>query len=273
MAPLTIGSSGPKVIQVQQWLKQRGFDPGSTGGQFDAATDAAVRAFQKSMGLTVDGSVGLNTLAALSAPIVPSNVTIDMVAAMFPATPRQNIQFHLPFVLKALLDAALAEKPMVLMALGTIRAETGSFLPIDEMESRFNTPAGGPPFSLYDNRADLGNGNAPDGANFRGRGFVQLTGRSNYTHFSNVIGLGDQLVQNPELAGDPDIAAKLLAAFLSSKVDEINHALQSNDLSTARRLVNGGTHGLADFTDAFNRGLRVIPDAVSITVTPAPADS
>ena len=36
-----------------------------------------------------------------------------------------NIQFHLPFVLTALLDAALADKSMVLMALGTIRAETG----------------------------------------------------------------------------------------------------------------------------------------------------
>ena len=217
MSSLLLGSSGPRVTELQQRLQQRGFDPGAIDGQFDAATEAAVQAFQNSVGLSVDGQAGPNTIAALAMPSVTSNVTLDMVAQMFPATPRVNIQFHLPFVLKALLDAALADKSMVLMALGTIRAETASFLPIDEGLNRiFNTTPGGPhPFDKYDNRADLGNQGPPDGANFKGRGFVQLTGRANYTQFSNVIGLGDQLVQDSDLADDPDIAAKLLAAFLA----------------------------------------------------------
>jgi len=57
--------------------------------------------------------------------------------------PRQNVQFQLPLVLMALLDSTLADKSMVLMALGTIRAETGRFLPIDEGISEFNTTPGG----------------------------------------------------------------------------------------------------------------------------------
>jgi peptidoglycan L-alanyl-D-glutamate endopeptidase CwlK len=143
---------------------------------------------------------------------------------------------------------------MVLMALGTIRAETGRFEPISEGISKFNTSPGGRPFDLYDNRADLGNRGAPDGAAFKGRGFIQLTGRANYQKFSAKLGLGDDLINNPDLANDPDIAAKLLAAFLKDKEDRIRQALSADDLKTARKLVNGGSHGLQDFTDAFQKG-------------------
>ncbi len=261
---LKIGSSGPRVTALQERLQQRGFDPGDINGQFGPSTDSAVRAFQQSVGLHVDGQAGPNTIAALEMPSVTSNVTLDMVGQMFPATPRVNIHFHLPYVLKALLNSELADKSMVLMALGTIRAETGSFQPIDEFVSTFNTSPGGQPFDKYDNRHDLGNQGPPDGALFKGRGFVQLTGRANYQQIGAAIGMGDQLVQNPDLASDPDIAAKLLAAILKGKEDRIRHALQADDLATARKLVNGGSHGLADFRDALQRGRDLIPDDVQV---------
>lgn len=265
MASLKLGSAGPRVTALQQRLQQRGFDPGAIDGQFGAATDAAVRAFQQSVGLQVNGDAGPNTIAALSMPSVTSNVTPDMVVPMFPGTPRVNIQFHLPYVLKAMLDAALADKSMVLMALGTIRAETGRFLPIDEGISKYNTSPGGPHlFDKYDNRRDLGNLGPPDGAAFKGRGFVQLTGRANYQRIGAAIGMGYQLIQNPDLANDPDIAARILAAFLGSKQVQIRQALQAGDLTEARKLVNGGTHGLADFTDAFQRGQGLIPEDVQV---------
>ncbi len=261
---LKIGSSGPPVTALQERLQQRGFDPGDINGQFNASTDSAVRAFQESVGLQVDGQAGPNTIAGLEMPSVTSNVTVDLVVPMFPETPRVNIQFHLPFVLKALLESELADKSMVLMALGTIRAETASFQPIDEFVSTFNTSPGGQPFDKYDNRHDLGNQGRPDGALFKGRGFVQLTGRANYQRIGAAISMGDQLVQNPDLANDPEIAAKLLAAFLKSNDDRIRDALQADDLATARKLVNGGSHGLADFRDALQRGRDLIPDNVQV---------
>jgi peptidoglycan L-alanyl-D-glutamate endopeptidase CwlK len=266
MPSLKLGSSGAGVTELQQLLQQQGFDPGAVDGQFGPGTDAAVRAFQRSVGLADDGVVGPNTLAALKMPSITSNVTADLLAPLFPGTPRVNIQFHLPFVLNSPLDAQLADKSMVSMALGTIRAETASFQPIDEFESPYNTRPGGPPFALYDDRTDLGNQGPTDGADFKGRGFVQLTGRANYTHFSSVLGLGTQLVDNPDLANDPDIAAQLLAAFLKDKEDRVRSALAANDLPTARRLVNGGTHGLADFTDAYQRGQELMPDDVQVQV-------
>lgn len=265
MASLQLGSTGPSVTALQQQLQQRGFDPGGVDGQFGPATDAAVRAFQGNVGLAVDGQAGPNTLAALEAPNITSNVTTDLVAPLFAGARRVNIQFQLPHVLKGLLDATLADKSMVLVALGTVRAETGSFEPIDEGISEFNTTPGGPhPFDKYDNRADLGNRGPRDGELFKGRGFVQLTGRANYTHFSTVLGLGTQLVDNPDLANDPVIAAQLLAAFLKDKEGRIRAALAANDLATARKLVNGGSHGLADFSDAVQRGQGLIPDPVQV---------
>ena len=264
MPPLKLGSSGPRVTELQQLLQQHGFDQGAVDGQFGPGTEAALQAFQRSVGLADDGVAGPNTIAALKMPSITSNVTADLVAPLFPGTPKVNIQFHLPFVLKSLLDASLADKSMVLMALGTIRAETASFQPIDEFQSPYNTPPGGPPFALYDNRADLGNRGPTDGKDFKGRGFVQLTGRANYTQFSSVLGLGTQLVDDPDLANDPDIAARLLAAFLKDKEDRIRSALAANNMASARKLVNGGTHDLASFEDAYRRGQALVPDDVQV---------
>lgn len=283
MAVLKRGSSGPDVLNLQTTLKQLGFDPNGTDGVFGPGTEAAVKAFQQSKGLTPDGMAGPATMAALQsssggasagaataaaaatatapAPAGPSgtlNVTSAQVSKMFPGVPISNIDTNLPFVMDALNAAGLGDKNMVLMALATIRAETGNFTPLSEFQSKFNTPPGGPPFSLYDNRKDLGNQGPPDGANFKGRGYIQLTGRSNYLVHGQAIGLGDQLITNPSLANQPDIAAKLLASFLKSQETRIRNALAQNNMAAARKAVNGGSHGLDAFTQAFNIGKSVI---------------
>lgn len=267
MQTLKIQDSGPEVSKLQQRLKELGFNPGAIDGDFGSGTEAAVIAFQQSNNLLADGIAGPKTLGALNllpneepgdnSSVVPQ-VTVGVVSRMFPLTPIDNIKKNLPFVLQALDQAQLTDKNMVLMALATIRAETEGFEPISEFKSRFNTSPGGHPFDLLDNRADLGNRGRPDGERFRGRGFVQLTGRANYVEHGGAIGLGDGLIQNPDLANDPAIAAQLLAHFLKSKERRIKEALLDDDLKTARRLVNGGSNGLDRFKDAFRIGERLI---------------
>jgi putative chitinase len=263
-ALLKLNSSGPDVTALQQALQAAGFSPGAIDGTFGPGTEAAVLAFQRSKAIAADGIVGPNTATALglaAIPLVPSaipDVTVQIVSQMFPVTPIGNIKASLPPVLDALVSANLPDKAMVLMALGTIRAETESFEPISEGKSRFNTSPSGHPFDLYDNRHDLGNTGAPDGASFCGRGFVQLTGRANYTHYGTEIGA--DLVTNPDLANDVQVAATLLARFLGDREDRIREALAASDLATARRLVNGGSNGLDRFTDAFNKGMKLIPE-------------
>jgi len=188
-------------------------------------------------------------------PAPTSTPTPAQVHQLFPLTPIANIAANLPAVLTALSAANLTDTPMLLVALATIRAEVESFLPIPEFPSRFNTSPGGHPFDLYDHRADLGNQGPPDGAAFRGRGFVQLTGRANYTHFAQLT--GHDLVNHPDLACEPLIAAELLARFLAACEPALRRALAANNLSAARRLVNGGTNGLDRFTAAFQIGTQL----------------
>jgi len=274
MAALREGSSGDDVATLQQKLTELGFDPGEADGVFGPSTTAAVMAFQQSKGLSADGIAGPDTLAALQldddsgdastpeavTPLPVANVTVDIVSKMFPQTPKVNIQTNLPFVLQAMVDATLADKSRILMALSTIRAETASFRPISEGISQFNTAPGGTPFGLYNPPGNIatriGNTQPGDGPRFKGRGFIQLTGRFNYNKFGPVVG-GD-LITNPDLANDPKLAAELLAAFIKDKEQQIRNALAKDDLRTARRLVNGGSHGLDDFTAAFRIGEKLI---------------
>lgn len=274
MAVLREGSSGADVVKLQQRLTDLGFDPGKVDGDFGPATKTAVTAFQTSQGLAVDGIAGPDTLAALqldlgddsasgtdSRPPLPiATVTVDIVAKMFPQTKKSNIAENLPFVLRALVGANLADKDMVLMALATIRAETAGFVPISEGKSKFNTSPGGTPFGLYNPPSEiakrLGNTNAGDGPKFKGRGFIQLTGRFNYQKFGPIVGA--KLIDNPELANDQTIAANLLATFIKDKERQIRNALAADDLKTARKLVNGGSHGLDEFKDAFRIGKNLI---------------
>jgi peptidoglycan L-alanyl-D-glutamate endopeptidase CwlK len=191
---------------------------------------------------------------------VASKFTEDVVMKIFFDASRGNVRKYLPKVLYYLESVGLGDRDAILMALGTIRAETAGFEPISEGISRFNTSPGGNPFDLYDFRGsgDLGNGAFGDGARFKGRGFVQLTGKFNYTKFSNRIYKDNRLVDVPDLANDPDVAAKLLAEFLKDSVSCWRPALQPRDFPKARKCVNGGTHGVREFATAFSQGEKLV---------------
>jgi len=145
-----------------------------------------------------------------------------------------------------------------LMALATVRAECATFDPISEAPSPLNTESPGPPFNKYDWRQDLGNLGPPDGARYRGRGFIQLTGRKNYKLYGAMLGY--DLIGNPELANAPQPAAQILAAYLEENEPSIRSALAAGDLAAARRIVNGGLNGLDGFRAAFLVGDLLIRD-------------
>lgn len=128
--------------------------------------------------------------------------------------------------------------------LGTAHHETGRTMqPIKEW--------GGNPyfFRMYDpqgQRPDvarrLGNTQPGDGVKFCGRGYVQLTGRANYTNWAGKT--GKTLVDNPDLALDPDVAAiilieGMLAGSFTGKKLENYFAAGRADWVNARRIING----------------------------------
>ena len=89
---------------------------------------------------------------------------------------------------------------------------------------------------------DLGNTKDGDGSRFKGRGYVQLTGRYNYKNWSEI--LGKDLVDKPELAAKPKIAAKILVrgmqdgSFTGKKLSDYINA-EKQDFFNARQIVNG----------------------------------
>ena len=184
-------------------------------------------------------------------PIQPATVQ-----RIFPGAPSKNIKEHLPDVLEALREAGLYDGDMIAMAFGTIAAETARFEPISEFISKYNTERGGKPFALYDFRRDIGNCAEGDGAKYKGRGFVQLTGKDNYRRIGAAIGV--DLLGNPDAANEPKTAARILAAFLKAQEARIRRVLREGDLKTARRLVNGGSHGLEPFTLAYRMSKALI---------------
>ena len=268
MKTLRLGSKGELVTRLQSKLSQLGFQPGIIDGIFGQKTFFAVKAFQAENGLIADGIVGRQTLALLaleftnkdhilSQPIsgeLTNLISSQLVTRICHDSPPQNIHTHWPIISDSMQKLDLADKPMLLMAIATVYVETGRFTPIDEYVSRFNTTANGHPFDKYDDRADLGNTGYPDGARYKGRGFIQLTGRANYKNIGAFIGLGDKLIADPESANDPEIAAKILAAFLKRAEKSIRKVLAREDLKKARKLVNGGSHGLPEFSRCYRLG-------------------
>ena len=102
--------------------------------------------------------------------------------------------------------------------------------------------------SDYEGVSILGNTQPGDGKRFKGRGYVQLTGRWNYGHYGKMIGV--DLVNNPELAADPDVAAKIAIAYWKDRVDR--KAARNGDVLTVTKNINGGTNGLKDRERRFN---------------------
>ncbi len=127
--------------------------------------------------------------------------------------------------------------------------------------------------SAYEGRKDLGNTQAGDGKKFRGRGLIQITGRSNYQAFKDKYGV--DVINNPDLLGGQystsstpeQLKNSLLASIwfwnranLNNLADKFNldfPVTEPNNTDTITRItkvINGGTNGLSDRMNKFEAG-------------------
>jgi putative chitinase len=109
---------------------------------------------------------------------------------------------------------------------------------------------------IYANR--LGNGDVAsgDGFRYRGRGAIQLTGRSNYRVFGGMLGL--DLEGDPDQAATPEVAFRTAAAFW--KKNGCNELADREDFVGITRRINGGTIGLPERQQLFNKAKQVLKD-------------
>jgi predicted chitinase len=93
----------------------------------------------------------------------------------------------------------------------------------------------------------LGNLKIGDGAKFHGRGFIQLTGRDNYTRAQKALGL--PLLSQPELASNPEVAAKIAIWFWNTRVRPA--VSNFSDTESVTRRINPALKGLENRHDNF----------------------
>ena len=88
----------------------------------------------------------------------------------------------------------------------------------------------------------LGNKNVGDGEKYHGRGFIQLTGRDNYRMAQQALNI--PLLQQPELAERPDVAAKIAVWYWQTRVKP--HIQNFNDTKAVTQKINPAMRGLQD---------------------------
>lgn len=103
-------------------------------------------------------------------------------------------------------------------------------------------PAQCPWQGRYEGRADLGNVLEGDGARFKGRGLIQITGRANYAQCASALNL--PLLDQPELLEEPGNASLSAAWFWDSR--KLNSLADIGDFERITKRINGGLNGFGD---------------------------
>lgn len=99
----------------------------------------------------------------------------------------------------------------------------------------------------YEGRTSLGNTQPGDGRRYKGRGIIQLTGRTNYRIYGQALGL--DLENNPDLAKIPENAVRIALEFWKRQTRggvSMNQLADRDDVVTITKRINGGTNGLDD---------------------------
>jgi len=104
----------------------------------------------------------------------------------------------------------------------------------------------------------MGNGDAAsgDGWSYRGRGLIQITGRSNYLQCSLGLFDDERLLQQPELLERPQWAAESAAWFWEQQ--GLNELADADQFNSITRKINGGLNGLEDRLQIWARARAVL---------------
>ena len=265
------GSKGDDVKKLQEKLGL------AADGDFGPGTEAKVKAWQAANGLKADGIVGAGTWAKMfgSAPVAAAPAAAP-VAIPPSAFKLDALRGHIP-------DAVIAQIPDTAAKFNitnTLRLahflaqcghESGNFRAVSEnlnysadglkkifpkyFPGNLNESYARQPEKIaarvYGGRMGNGDEASKEGFKFRGRGYIQLTGKSNYSIFDKFV--DDDILANPDL-----IATKyplMSAAFFFNNNNLWTICDRGADVATVTAVtkrVNGGTIGLADRIKHFN---------------------
>jgi putative chitinase len=260
---------GDNNEQVKQLQIKLGLEP---IGNFGPKTEDAVKAFQSKNGLTADGIVGEGTWVKImgegtpapqpqpAAPIVSvgglkldklKGHIPDAVIAMIPDT-AAKFQINTPLRLAHFLAQCghesggfrLTQENLNYSAKG-LMGIFKKYFPTEAIANAYQRNPQKIANKVYSSRMGNGDEASGDGYKFRGRGYIQLTGKDNYTAFGKSI--GEDICANPDKVASQ--YALLSAAWFFSKngLHKMADGGATDAVVTSiTKRVNGGTIGLAD---------------------------
>jgi predicted chitinase len=163
------------------------------------------------------------------------------------AVPKKSVTGspHEKLLTKAAIAAGIKGEELAQFLAQTAH-ETGNFEHMVEIGGSLDFRKYDPKYAPKKARA-LGNKKVGDGARYKGRGYIQLTGRYNYKRAGEALGL--PLEAKPELVEKPEVAAKVAIWFwqnrVQPKVDDFGNT------PAATKPINSGLKGLQDRKDKF----------------------
>jgi putative chitinase len=172
-------------------------------------------------------------------------ITELQLKQIYPFSTSLNRAKYLPFFNKYLLEYGITTPNRIHFYFAQVGHESGQLRYSEEIASG----------QAYENRIDLGNTQVGDGIRFKGRGLIQLTGRSNYQAISNAFGI--DFIQQPELLKQPEWAVK--SSFWFWGKNKLNIIADSGDFKLLTRRINGGFNGLNDRLELLERCKKYIP--------------
>ena len=119
--------------------------------------------------------------------------------------------------------------------------------------------------AAYEGRSDLGNTQPGDGRRYKGRGLMQLTGRSNYRRYGGLLNL--PLEDEPHLAAEPLTSLRIACEYWKDR--NINPVADQDDLIAVTRKVNGGLNGLEDRRKYLRRAKTALQQRLGVIVAGA----
>jgi putative chitinase len=260
---LKVGSKGDDVKKLQEKLGL------TADGSFGPNTEKKVKEWQSANGLTTDGVVGDGTWSKMfgsTTQVVKEDVVITPVTGLN----IEKLKGHIPDVVIAQIPETakkfnITNNLRLAHFLSQCGHESGGFKAVSE---NLNYSADGLkkvfgkyfPGNLaesyakqpekiasrvYANRMSNGDEASKEGYKFRGRGYIQLTGKGNYTSFTKFI--GEDCVSNPDLVATKYPLASAAFFFDSNKLWSIcDKGADDATVTAVTKRVNGGTLGLTD---------------------------
>jgi putative chitinase len=260
------GSKGEDVKKLQEKLGVEAI------GTFGPKTEAAVKAWQKANGLKDDGVVGDATWSKLFGETAPEATVIkeDVVIPSGGPLNIEKLKGHIPDVVLAQIPETakkfnITNNLRLAHFLAQCGHESGGFKAVSEnlnysadglkkifgkyFPGNLNESYARQPEKIasrvYARRMGNGDETTKEGFKFRGRGYIQLTGKSNYTNFTKFI--GEDCVSNPDLVATKYPLASAAFFFDSNKLWSIcDKGADDATVTAVTKRVNGGTIGLPD---------------------------